>query len=198
MAFTIPKPEGELASGDFRLVFRPERTDLPDQSDLREAWIELLPPVATKPGVPETGTSPAEGPAGWPAENLPGPGQRVEASGVGLAVSDVAVKDRVEFGKAGKGNRFVVLSVKIDNVNHPRLPYNPLYFRVKDRAGYEFLPTAGSPETSLQAGTLYPGQFVTGQLIFEVPLSDDRLVLSFLPTVIGEDFEEIRIKLDID
>jgi len=191
-AFALPAAAQD-SPGGFRLVFRPELADLPAGSTLREAWIELEAPQAAGTRAPASAAP--EVPAGWPGETLPGPGQRVDAAGVGLTVLDVSIKERVEFGKAAPGNQFVVLSVRINNLDRPRMPYNPLYFRVKDPAGYEYLPTAGSPETSLQAGTLYPGQSVTGQLIFEVPLSASRLVLSFLPTVLWEDYEEIRIEI---
>lgn len=195
VAFAIPAPAPDTPSGGFRLVFRPELGDLPPGSGLREAWIELdAPPAAgTATAIPPT----PEIQPGWPGEALPGPGQAVEAAGVRLTVMDVAVKERVEFGKAAAGSQFVVLAVQIRNLDRARLPYNPLYFRVKDAAGYEYLPTAGTPETSLQAGTLYPGQSVTGQLIFQVPLSADRLALSFLPTVLSEEYEEIRIAIEV-
>jgi hypothetical protein len=194
VAFAIPQAGEEAPAGGFHLVFRPELADLPPGGALREAWIAL--PAGGVAGLPETGA--ADDPGGWPGGDLPGPGRRVEAGGVGLHVTEVAATDRVAFGRAGKDNRFVVLTVRIDNVTHPRLPYNPLYFRVKDQAGYEYLPTAGPPESSLQAGTLYPNQAVTGELIFEVPLADDRLVLSYLPTVLSEDYEEIRIELAVE
>lgn len=195
VAFALPATILDSPPGSLRLVFRPELADLPAGSGLREAWIVLdaPPPAGTATPIPPT----PEILPGWPDEALPGPGQVVEAAGVRLAVTDVALKERVEFGKAPAGSQFVVLAVQIRNVDRTRLPYNPLYFRVKDAAGYEYLPTAGSPETSLQAGTLYPGQSVTGQLIFQVPLSAGRLVLSFLPTVLWEEFEEIRIEIEV-
>ncbi len=195
VAFALPVAVMDSPPGSLRLVFRPELDDLPAGSGLREAWIALdaPPPAGTATAIPPT----PEIQAGWPGEALPGPGQAVEAAGIRLAVTDVAVRERVEFGKAPAGSQFVVLAVQIRNLDRTRLPYNPLYFRVKDAAGYEYLPTAGSPETSLQAGTLYPGQSVSGQLIFQVPLSANRLVLSLLPTVLWEEFEEIRIEIDV-
>jgi len=189
VAFAIPEPPAEITAGDFQLVFRPELTNLPPDSQLREAWMALPSPG----NVTEvSGDMP-----NWAEDGLPGPGERIEATGVRLKVTQVSVKNQVEFGKAEQGNQFVVLDVEIGNTDHPRLPYNSLYFRVKDGAGYEYMPTAGPAETSLQAGTLGPYQTVTGELIFEVPLSDKQLVLSFLPTVISENYEEIRIEITV-
>jgi len=189
VAFAIPESEADGgAGGDFTLVLRPELSDLPPETGLREAWIALSPPGEDRAGLPETGDPP-----GWPPAGLPEPGRWIEASGVGLSVDDIAFEERVSFGRAARGNHFVVVNVQIDNVDHLLLPYNPLYFRVKDQAGYEYPPTAGAPESSLQAGSLRQGQEVSGQLIFETPLDAGDLVLSYQPTSLFQDYEEIRV-----
>ncbi|MBE0697922.1 MAG: DUF4352 domain-containing protein, partial [Anaerolineaceae bacterium] len=114
-----------------------------------------------------------------------------------LTIEKVEVSSRLPARKAGKGQQFVTLTVKIENTAHDRVPYNPLYFRVKDVDGFEYLPVVGSPETSLQAGSLARGQMVHNIVIFEVPTTDYKLVVSYLPTVLTEEYAPIRSILDL-
>jgi hypothetical protein len=128
----------------------------------------------------------------WPGKDLPQTGGRQEAKGIALTVEKVDVTNRLPIRKAENGMRFVTLAVKIENTGHTRAPYNSLYFRVKDADGFEYLPILGSPDTSLQAGSLGRGQMVRNIIIFEVPETDQVLLLTYLPTVIAEEYAPIR------
>lgn len=129
----------------------------------------------------------------WPADEIPRADMRQEESGVGLTIEQVEISPRMPARKAKNGMRFVLLSVRIENINHTRMPYNPLYFRVKDRYGFEYLPMVGAPETSLQAGSLGRGQSVRNVVIFEVPETAQKLVVTYQPTVLMEEYLPIRV-----
>jgi hypothetical protein len=89
------------------------------------------------------------------------------------------------------------LTVKIENTGRTRMPFNPLYFRVKDRDGYEYLPVIGSPETSLQAGSLARGRTVRNIIIFEVPENDLRLLVTYQPTVLFDQYQSFQLVVDL-
>jgi hypothetical protein len=133
----------------------------------------------------------------WPAEDIPGADTRQEESGVGLTIERVETSPRMPARKAAKGMRFVMLSVRIENMDRTRMPYNPLYFRVKDQYGFEYLPVVGSPSTSLQAGSLARGQSVRNVVIFEVPETAGELVVTYQPTVLVEEYLPIRVVIEL-
>jgi hypothetical protein len=153
-----------------------------------DTWFELAPlqsqANAIKPDIP--------GQQDWPGTGFTEAGGRQEEKGIALTIEKLEAAARLPIRKAEKGMRFITLSVKIENIDHTRTPYNPLYFRVKDVDGYEYLPVVGSPETSLQAGSLGRGQMVRNTIIFEIPETARTLIISYLPTVLADEYAPIR------
>jgi len=154
-----------------------------------ETWLDLGGMGNTAPVIPAR--------QGWPGADLPKAEEWQEASGIALTIEKVEVSSRLPLRKAEKGQRFVSLSVRIENLARERMPYNPLYFRVKDQQGYEYLAVVGSPETSLQAGTLGRGRMVRNVVVFEVPEAELILVVSYQPTVLVEEYELMRVVVNL-
>jgi hypothetical protein len=77
------------------------------------------------------------------------------------------------------------------------MPYNPLYFRIKNAEGYEYLPGIGAPDTSLQAGSLAQGKSVRNIVIFEIPEKSIRVLLLYQPSLLFEDYPAIRFMLEL-
>lgn len=162
----------------------------PDQSGAwpGETWLDLSGVGSSAPQVSAR--------RDWPSADLPAAAERQEASGVALTVEKVEVSSKLQ-RKAEKGSRFVTFSVKIENLTRDRTPFNPFYFRVKDSQGYEYLPILGSPSASLQAGSLGRGQMVRNSVIFELPETEQVLVLTYQPTVLVEDYQPIRMLIEL-
>jgi hypothetical protein len=90
-------------------------------------------------------------------------GERREAGGIALTVTKVSKLDQIgDFWKPGEGNIYLVTEVIIENVNREEAPYNPLYFKVKDSDGFEYLSAITAPDPSLKSGTLAKGDKVRG------------------------------------
>jgi hypothetical protein len=75
------------------------------------------------------------------------------------------------------------------------MPYNPLYFVVKDANGYEYSESMSSLDPSLKSGDLNKGDQARGHLAFEVPENATNLVLSYEPMVLFGNYQPIHITL---
>ncbi len=124
-------------------------------------------------------------------------GERVESAGTALTVNGVKRADRLsDLFTPKPGNVYVMVDVTIENVSREKAPYNPLYFKVKDEAGYEYDTTFAAPVNSLKSGELAAGEKVRGVAAFEVPSSSKGLLLSYQPLVILGGYEVITIALE--
>lgn len=119
-----------------------------------------------------------------PQQVLPGTiGQLVEMNGVGLTTKEVS----------RNGDNVAVL-VTIKNTGVKELPYNPLYFSVRNAEGFEANHKIDiKQEDSLKSGKLLPGESVSGWLGFDI--GGEGLMLSYRPLVIGSN-TLIRVRLD--
>jgi hypothetical protein len=152
-------------------------------------WVDLSKPIASRtPVLPVTGGLPRK---------LPGVGQRVEAAGVALTFNQVTAGTRLQRTRAAKGRIFVDLLVTIQNLSHPDTPYNPFYFKAKDALGYEYVPVVIAHDSLLHPGSLGNGQKVSGHVFFEVPEGTEWLVVSYLPQVLVENYEEILLGIEV-
>jgi hypothetical protein len=123
-------------------------------------------------------------------------GERVESAGIAVTVQ--AVSRTPSLGtlfKAKSGNTYVVLDTTIENTGRDVAPYNPLYFKLKDGAGFEYNSALGG-EQSLKSGELKQGELARGQVAFEVPAGASGLSVSYQPVVIFGGYQVIRIGLD--
>ena len=96
---------------------------------------------------------------------------------------------------AQAGNIFVIAEVLIENTERTELPYNPLYFGIKDADGFQYQASFAAPEPSLQSGTLAQGDKVRGWIAFEVKDGAKGLTLSYEPLVLLGGYKPIRIYL---
>lgn len=133
----------------------------------------------------------------WPSAGTASSGQRVEQDGIALEIRGVTTAARMPQGRPPDGMRFVALDVAIFNTARTITPYNPLYFRVKDAQGFEYVSILGAPEESLQPGSLGEGQSVQGIVFFELPEELDAALVTYQPGVLFEEYPQLRVAIDI-
>ena len=119
-----------------------------------------------------------------------------EGGGVALTVNKVFTVNTIDdIWTPSPGHTFLVVDVTIQNLTRDECPYNPLYFTVRDSQGYEYDVSLVAPSPSLNAGTLYKGEKVRGNIAFEVPVKARGLVITYEPVVILGGYEPLRIPL---
>jgi hypothetical protein len=124
-------------------------------------------------------------------------GEPREAGGIVLTILNVTNMDRIDFLTPEAGNTFLVIDVTIENTNRTEeMPYNPLYFSVKDSDSFEYNVSLLSPDPSLKSGTLPLGAKVRGNVAFQVRRVAKGFVVTYKPLVIFGGYDPIRIGLD--
>jgi len=120
----------------------------------------------------------------------------VAETGVALTVNTVARKVEISpLFHAGAGKTFLVVDISVENTWNANEPYNPLYFKVKDSEGYEYIPGLVADDRPLTAGELPPGDRARGTVTFEIAGTSRGLTLSYQPLVIFGGYRTIRIAL---
>lgn len=153
------------------------------------------PAAPTDTTAPPTNTVPA--PTDTPAAASMGTvGERQEAAGIALTVNKVSTATNInDLLKPKAGNVFLVTDVTVENISQDKVPYNPLYFKVKDADGFEYNASFLGPDPSLKSGDLAKGEKVRGNVAFEVPKAGKGFVLTFEPLVLFSGFEPIQVDL---
>lgn len=78
------------------------------------------------------------------------------------------------------GTRFVIVTVRFDNRTSTTQSFNLYDFQIQDSSGVRHDPTFYfSRNDSLGSGYVAPGAFVSGTIVFQVPLSDRGLTLIY-------------------
>src|SRR6266540_3213771 len=141
--------------------------------------------------------SPTKTPRPSATPNIGVVGERKEVGGIALTVLNITRMNGIDFLTPKEGNNFLVIEVLIENVSRvDEVPYNPLYFSVKDFDGYEYPAILIAPDPELQSGKLPKGDKARGFVAFEVKASAGGLVVRYEPIVILGGYEPIRIRLD--
>lgn len=165
------------------------------------ALFALLIACGTAPATQIAGT-PA-GPTGAPAAaptaqavSAPGKvGDAVVGDSTSLTVSKVTRADAIgQFQKAQAGSTFVIAEVIIENVGADKVPYNPLYFTIKDADGFEYSATISTDPQALKTGELAKGEKARGTVAIEVKEAAKGLVLQYKPIQFGN-VQPIRVDL---
>jgi hypothetical protein len=152
-------------------------------------------PAPTTAPEPTAAPTAAPAPTAVPA-GMPGVGERVEAGGIALTVTEVDTWAGSDFIKPDAGKIYLTANVMVENVSRDTAPYNPMYFAVKDADAYEYDASLFGPDPSLTSGELPKGDKVRGWVAFEVPEKATGFVLSYEPLVILGGYETIRIDLE--
>lgn len=121
---------------------------------------------------------------------------RAEVPGVALTLNGVTRVARVDqFTAAKPGNTILLADVTIENTGQVPVPYNPLFFRVKDADGYEYNSTIATDQAALKYGEIAPGQRVRGQVATELPQRSTGLVLTFTAPLRGRGFVPLSVAI---
>jgi hypothetical protein len=123
-------------------------------------------------------------------------GDRVESSGIALIVVKVQKLAKAGLATAKEGNVILDIEVVIENQGKEDVPYNPLYFKVKDSDKYEYDMAFGSLEPSLKSGDLKTGDMARGHVAFEIPVKAIGLIVSYEPMVLFGGYKAIQVNLD--
>ncbi len=129
-------------------------------------------------------------------------GQRVESAGVAITVNAVTRKAQMSapggftLSPSDPSHEYVITDVTIENAGREKLPYNPLYFKVKDADGYEYNMSISIDSQALKSGELTPGDKARGTVTFEVPKTSTSLVASYKPLVLFGGYQTISISLE--
>lgn len=153
--------------------------------------------ATTAPAAPTTAAAATDAPAPTPAPTGPAKvGERVEQNGTALTVVSVEKKAELsQFQKAKDGNIFIVAEVLIENAGSDKIPYNPLYFKVKDADGFEYSATIYTGDNGLKSGDLAAGDKARGVIAVEVKEGAKGLILSYQPITFGAE-DPIRVALE--
>jgi hypothetical protein len=123
-------------------------------------------------------------------------GDKIDSSGIALIVVGVQTAQSIGIFQAEPGNIFIDVEVMIENSGDKEsIPYNPMYFTIKDDTGQEFKTALGSLDPSLKSGELIHGDKARGHISFEVPESSKGFILTYEPLVILGGYEKIRFDL---
>jgi hypothetical protein len=123
-------------------------------------------------------------------------GEKVESAGIAFIVLNVQQTQSAGFVSASDGNTLYDIEVVIQNVNRDETtPYNPFYFKIKDKDGYEYNSTMSAFEPALQSGELEKGDVVRGHVTFDVKKDASDLIVTYEPMVLFGGYQPIRISL---
>lgn len=124
-------------------------------------------------------------------------GEKVELDGVAVTFLGMSQQAKLaDFLTPAQGYTFIDLEVLIENVNQDdEIPYNPLYFEIKDSKGYEYTSTMMAVDPSLTSGDLSKGEKVKGHVAFEVKADATGVVAIYQPQVIIGGYEKIVVSL---
>jgi hypothetical protein len=126
-----------------------------------------------------TATTPPEGSSERPAVI----GQPVTLAGAALTVLSAGPVDTVGRLKSDKTSALFDIEVIIENRSDAEMDYTPLYFRLQDQAGNAHQPESSAVSPALQSGTLKPGEWVRGHMLFLLPAGTGAQRLSYAPEV---------------
>ncbi len=73
------------------------------------------------------------------------------------------------------GTRLITVTVRYDNGGTKEVAASPSDWKLQDSTGVRREATTSSRSDTLQRGTVAPGGFVSGALVFEVPAEDKKL-----------------------
>jgi hypothetical protein len=107
------------------------------------------------------------------AGDRPGPSSR-------MAVVEVHQTDRWEGRSAGRGEKFLIVQVRLEIDSLDLRSWGPGLFRLEDEAGRRYRPVGDSPLLKHRPFP-EPAEPVEGILLFRVPASVRGRSLSFLP-----------------
>lgn len=136
--------------------------------------------------------------AATPESQAVGIGQTATGGGLALTVQSVERRRQIgRFDKAGPGKVYLVIDAVVENRERDQAPYNLLYFKLRDSAGYTYTPqfVAIDNPPLFQSGTLVRGEKARGAVVFEIPESASGLVLIYEPIVLFGGYVPLRVQL---
>lgn len=156
-------------------------------------------PTATAPvgGAATTTPLPPAGRPIPPGTDVGTIGERRERAGLALTVKGVSGAATIDDIAADAGKVYLVLDVVIENQSQKALFYSTDHFHLVDDGGNRYPYTATiAPEPRLKLyDTLDRGASVRGKFSFEVPMTNEELVVSFEPDNAPPGYTPLRIAL---
>ncbi|MBI3969098.1 MAG: DUF4352 domain-containing protein [Chloroflexi bacterium] len=123
-------------------------------------------------------------------------GERVETAGMAVTVNGARKTSQLgQFLAPAAGKTYLVVEVTIETIARDRASHHPRHFTLRDRHGFEYLPTQIGDRQELSAGDLAAGETTRGTVTFEVPSVATGLVLSYEPFAFADGEASVRIAL---
>lgn len=144
------------------------------------------------------GTEPAK-PAQTPAEKpVRTEYERADRVKIGDVVTQVTAAAQAtpsnEYVKPEEGKVFYMVGLKIVNEGTQPENYNQFNYKMEDATGNQTNATyMGDIPTPLNSGSLAPGGFFSGNLVFQVPADMANLKLIIEPNIFSK--QQVKIKL---
>jgi Domain of unknown function (DUF4352) len=105
----------------------------------------------------------------------------VEIDGVKVSISEVKdYKSSNQFIKAKDGNKFLAISVNIENTSGEGKSYNVFDYKLKDKEGASYQTGFADITPALSSGDLQPTKKAKGYVVFEVPTTIKNSDLEFM------------------
>lgn len=122
--------------------------------------------------------------------------QTCMAGGISLTISDVTTIG--EIGKhwaADEGFIYLVIDVKIENLERDETPYNPIWFTATDSMGRKYIGNIFAPLPDLGMGVLKRGENVNGKVSYLVVMEGRGYTITYLPLDVFGDYLPIQIDI---
>jgi hypothetical protein len=123
-------------------------------------------------------------------------GDVVALGNINLTVSKIVRSNGSEYEKPKAGNEFVIIYVKIKNIDKGTVSYNPFYFKLQNSKGQvtDTAITIINTDTALSSGDLITNGEIEGSVVFEAPKGDKGLILRYEDNIFTSD-SKISINL---
>jgi Domain of unknown function (DUF4352) len=112
-------------------------------------------------------------------------GKPIVVDDVSCTATSAKVLPAGQYDQPKQGQEYVVVHVKMSNGGQSDQTYNPYDFHAKSGAGNvtdNTFTTSYTANNALDAGTMAPGGKVEGDLVFQVPVGDSKVELTWTPS----------------
>jgi hypothetical protein len=152
------------------------------------ASVPTITPTATPTIVPSPTITATPTPIGPITGRM---GEWIDTGGIHLTVLSLQQRAQFDGIRIEQGRVFQVVEVLIENHSDQPQIYNPVFFTLVDQEDQEFIEINRHVIRSLMSGTLRPGEWVRGELVFETAESDTGFTVRYDPQKLSaEDSDE--------
>lgn len=116
---------------------------------------------------------------------------------VHYTVTDVEYSNGDDWDKPSEGKNYVIVTIKIENNSDSNISYNSLDWKMTNSQGQisdETFTTIDN-DTNLSSGELSSGGSIIGTIVFEQPINDNSLTLSYYNNSLFDENSTFDVKI---